>query len=206
MRSVSLLTLLGASLFAFAQTKPQAMSGNQPIEVHIVGDPKGSPWTAPETLLGALGIVGGIGGMLIQRYWQRQDERAARITAERDRLQFHVLESLKWFAGKTQKRSIGISVIEGNIDQFPKLRPTWSALLTNQAVYLLTESHQKDAAHEISNLDRIMMLLLKSGISDEQRLALIDAIMLNREGKGLRLDSKKLETWESKLVAGRALV
>ena len=90
----------------------------------------------------------------------------------------HVLDSLRWFEGKTQRRSIGISVIEGNWARFPDLQGTWTAVLANQAVYLLSESGQDDAWHERANLQRIMRLLCRPEVqlSDDQRDSLMDAI------------------------------
>jgi len=67
---------------------------------------------------------------------------------------------LHWFEGDTQKRSLGIAVIEANWNSAKSLHRTWTAVLTNQALYLLSQSGQGEAVHEIANLKRIMNLLL----------------------------------------------
>jgi hypothetical protein len=96
----------------------------------------------------------------IQRNWQLEREKEAhRYELEKER-QTHLYQALHWFEGKTQSRSIGIAVIEANWDQTKTLHKTWIAILTNQAVYLLLESGQDKAAHEIVNLKRIMNLLI----------------------------------------------
>ncbi len=146
------------------------------IDVRLLGESK-NPWTEPSTIFGLVGTVGGLVGMLVQRLLQLRDEQRKNLQAERERLQFHLFDSLKWFEGRTQKRSIGIAVIEANWKTVEAMRPTWLAVLTNQAVYLLTKtekteemeeskksekSDESDAAHEIANLERIMNLLNKA--------------------------------------------
>ena len=149
----------------------------------------------PGTILGALGVLGGIAGMLLQQYWHRRD-------AERARLQAHFLDSLKWFEGKTQKRSIGTAVVEGNWDRFSDLRPMWIPILTNQAGYLLAESGQEDAFHELENLNRIMRLLLAAphSLTRDQKEGIRAAIDRNAKGEGLKgLNSETLKKWSVQL-------
>jgi len=191
------LACLGNAFSATAQLPALQQGGT--IDVRLLGESK-NPWTEPTTIFGLLGILGGFGGVLIQRYWHRLDERKKAEQAERARLQAHVFDSLKWFEGKTQKRSIGIAVIEGNWDKFPDLQPTWLAILTNQAVYLLAESGQANAAHEQANLQRIIDLLIRTtnALSSPQKGSIRDAIANNRKGKGLQgIDSALLTTWDN---------
>jgi len=188
---------------AFAQD-PVAATAQQPerIDVRLLSDPR-NPWTEPATVIGVLGVLGGIVGVLIQRLWHRRDEQRLAERAERDRLQAHILDSLKWFEGKTQKRSIGIAVIEGNWNRFADVRLTWLAVLTNQAVYLLAKAGQDDAAHERSNLTRIMALISRTdaSVSPEQRASLVEALDKNERGVGLRgLDPDTLHGWRDKFA------
>jgi hypothetical protein len=195
----ALLLLAGLAgsvgLFAQSPTPPQA------IDVRLIGESKNT-WKEPTTIFGLLGVVGGIGGVLLQRYWHRIDERKRFELVERDVLRRHVLDSLKWFEGKTQKRSIGIAVIEGNWETFEDLRPTWLAILTNQAVYLLAKPVKGNTAHERVNLERIMNLLLQesAALRSDQKEYIRDAIYQNRDGKGLReIEKELLEEWDAKL-------
>lgn len=197
--STTLCAVLIAGMFQAASLAQQPAQQAERIDVRLLSDPR-NPWAEPATMIGLLGVVGGILGVMIQRHWHRQDEERAAERAERDRLQAHVLNSLKWFEGKTQKRSIGIAVIEGNWEQFADLQPTWIAVLTNQAVYLLAQSGQADAAHERANLARIMTLLRRRGasVSPEQGVSLVEAIDENRQGAGLRgIASKTLDEWDT---------
>lgn len=98
------------------------------------------PWLT--TLLALIALI-------LQQKWQLARDR-----------QSHLYNSLHWFEGDTQKRSLGIAVIEANWNSAKSLHRTWTAVLTNQALYLLGQSGQKDATHEIANLKRIMNLLL----------------------------------------------
>lgn len=192
-----MLACLGATSEVVAQIQTTPQGGT--IDVRLVEESK-NPWIEPATIFGLLGILGGLGGVLLQQYWHRVDERRKAELADRERLQAHVFDSLKWFEGKTQKRSIGIAVIEGNWDKFPDVQRTWLAVLTNQAVYLLVESGQQDAAHERANLQRIMDLLIRgiTALSAEQNSSIRNAIKENRSGKGLRgIDKNLLDKWDT---------
>jgi hypothetical protein len=204
MRAIAATTLFVAGCLlvcsdASAQVPTQAQAGT--IDVRIVGEPR-NPWTEPSTILGVIGVLGGLGGVLLQQHWHRNDQEKAAARAERERLQAHVFDSLKWFEGRSQKRSIGIAVIEGNWSTFDDMRPTWLAILTNQAVYLLAESDSKDASHERANLDRITRLLVchPATLSADQNSSIGHAIEENRSGKRLRgIETESLDDWKSKL-------
>lgn len=86
--------------------------------------------------------------------WLGYNERKHAVTEQ------HLFEALSWFSGKTQRRNIGISVVEGYWDEIPHLRGILISLLVNQAIYLLRESKQRESEHERNNLCRIMRLLL----------------------------------------------
>ena len=205
--AVLISSVLAGNALAGEQAAPSAQPPER-IDVKLLSDPQ-NPWTEPSTVIGMLGVLGGITGILIQRLWHRRDEQRSAERAVRDRLQAHVLDSLKWFEGKTQKRSIGIAVVEGNWDNFAELRLTWLAVLTNQAVYLLAESGQDDAAHERSNLNRIMTLLSQpeSNVSLDQRKSLVDAIEKNIDGAGLKgIDRTLLNSWRKRFAPGNATV
>jgi len=167
---------------------------------------KRNPWTEPGAILGFLGSLGAIASFLIQRWWHRQAEREAADRAERERkqaaelaererqqeadraerekLKSHVLDSLKWFEGKTQPRSIAIAVVEANWSTFKDLHPTWLAILVNQAIYLLKQSDEADSAHELANLDRIMTLIAdnESELRLEQKISVREAVSANQAG------------------------
>ena len=201
--------LLVLPLAAAAQVLPTVSAASGPIEVLIRNEAK-NVWLEPTTLIAVLGALGGLAAVLVQRYWHRQDDelsrnraaedrrrsderfdnerQVARETAERERFLSHVLESLRWFEGKTQRRSIGISVVEGNWSRFPELQSTWIAVLANQAVYLLAKSSEDDAQHEVANLYRIMGLLsrVEVAFSQVQRESLSAALQKNAKGQGLR--------------------
>jgi hypothetical protein len=102
------------------------------------------------------------------RYWAKRDrdadarerEQAAK-DAERARHRDILYESLKWFEGGTQKRSIGIAVVNTSWPMFEEFRPLWVEVFANQAIYLLTVSDQKDKPHEHDNLRRIMEVVIR---------------------------------------------
>jgi hypothetical protein len=87
----------------------------------------------------------------------RHEEYAQR---SQERLEANVYRALDHFAGKTQVRSIGIAVVEGSWTQVPEMHPVLVPMLANQVIYLLSESGQDDAAHEVDNLRRLVDLLV----------------------------------------------
>lgn len=94
-------------------------------------------------------------------------ESRARRRADVDR-QF--LEAFDLLTGGTQRRSAGISLLEGLLGKKDNFR--WKAAMVNarwrlptirvlesQAIYLVEESDQGDRSDEVVNLDRIIALL-----------------------------------------------
>ncbi len=127
-----------------------------------------------------------------------------------------LLESLRWFEGGTQKRNIGIALVESEWDKHPEFQDQWTSILVNQGIYLLTrektkEETQEDAFHEEANLYRIMNLLIdkaqkNSIITDSQRKSLTTAIQENHLMQQdsqcnlkLKIDSEILKEWAKKL-------
>ncbi|MDR7255111.1 hypothetical protein J2X46_004113 [Nocardioides sp. BE266] len=89
------------------------------------------------------------------------DRKAAAAERGEQRYEDIVLKSLEYFTGGTQRRSVGVAVVEGAWNNAPNLRPIFVSLLASQAIYLLDESKQEDAAHEQQNLSQIMDLLVR---------------------------------------------
>lgn len=116
---------------------------------------------------------------------------------------FHTLD---WLSGGTQKRNLGISSIEAYWGE-RKYKDLSLSLLSNTAIYLLLESDQKDSAHEINNLYRIMNLLLgEAAIKGKHRFLYtslqeaVDQARVNEGRKhGLIVPVQKLEAWEQRL-------
>ena len=78
-----------------------------------------------------------------------------------------LIESLHWFEGRTQKRSIGIAIVESGWDvkKNKEFQSKWTSVLTNQAIYLLTkeekeEKKEEEPFHEEQNLYRIINILI----------------------------------------------
>jgi hypothetical protein len=148
-----------------------------------------------------------------QEKWTREraESQAARDRelakeASRDRLRDILYESLRWFEKGTQRRSIGISIVEASWDLFPEFRTVWLAVFANQAVYLLAVSKQKEKAHEVANLVRIMQLVVrhKSSVDPVAFQALRDALRDRIEGritKGLSMDGNVLKEWRDALTS-----
>ena len=98
-----------------------------------------------------------------QDFKQRETERKEDFEIEQRRQrEDSVLQALQYFGGRTQVRSVGVSVIDGLWDETPEFRSIFVPLLINQAIYLLEESKQESAKHELFNLRRIMDLLIRA--------------------------------------------
>lgn len=155
-------------------------------------------WSNPLVLAPILiGLLSAAAGLGLAFY----TERSTRSLQQKERMESHLLDSLKWFEGGTQKRSIGISVVEANWATYKLLRPTWLAVLVNQAVYLLAETKETRSQHEIENCKRIRRLLSreKPQLSEGQKRA-IGTALTEREadrGGGVKLPEDELTEWKT---------
>jgi hypothetical protein len=154
--------------------------------------------------------------LLVQRRWHQRDQDRLRSqmleerehqrqAAERGQYLGHVLSSMEFLEGGTQKRSVALAVIEANWNRFPDLQDMWISALTNQAVYLLCESNRGNAAHELANFHRIIRLLQRGDdrITGTGRTALKEALRANIDGKGLRgIREDDALRWISRLGLG----
>ena len=145
------------------------------------------------TIVGAL--VGFIGGLVAARVAQQQ---------KADELFFKALDFL---GGGSQKRNLGIAAIELYWSN-KRHRAISVSLLVGSALYLLLQSEQEDATHELHNLDRIMTRLLqpdaRAYTSRRQYERLLAGVRAAREPKrsaGLHVDNEQLEAWEQSIAA-----
>jgi hypothetical protein len=127
---------------------------------------------------------------LVQGFLER---RAAR---EEDRLG----KTLDYFDGGSQRRSIGISLIEGIWLNKPRYRDIIVPLISNQVVYLLLSSESHDA-HNERNLVRLVMILTKIQNFREKYHDrwgdVSDAIYRKYQGepKGIPISGPTLQQW-----------
>jgi hypothetical protein len=171
------------------------------------------------TTLGAIiAAISGAIGFFLTRYWNRRDQRQEREwrlreqeaqarevqraaqEAARSRFREVLFESLRWFEGKTQKRSIGTSIVEASWKDYPEFHQIWRGVLVNQAVYLLTGSEQGDSATEIANLRRIMTLLVReaSALDPVSRASLRSTLehrLRETPDRGLAIEHSELARW-----------
>jgi hypothetical protein len=112
-------------------------------------------------ILGTIGaVLAGLGcivGFMLTRYWSNKD----RAHEDRAKMRDVLYESLRWFEGGTQDRSIGIAVVNASWASFENFRPIWIEVFSNQAIYLLASSKQGTNAHEHHNLMRLINLLVR---------------------------------------------
>src|SRR5260370_28740770 len=117
-------------------------------------------WGCPAWLVPAIAVLVGAGGGWRAGYFTKRLElregQAAQMANE-------VVQSLKWFEGGSQIKSIGIAYIETRFSDkhYKQFYTVWSSVLANQAIYLLTGSDQRTSFHEQDNLERILNLLLQ---------------------------------------------
>jgi hypothetical protein len=148
------------------------------------------PISAPiATVIGAL--IGLIGGFVVAEINRRQ---------KADELFFKALDFLQ---GGSQKRNLGLSAIELYWRR-KRHRPLCVSLLAGSAVYLLRESKQDDASHELYNLDRIMDFLtikppISAGRLGYQRVLQALQEKINGSPGGLDVGVDKLKKWEAAL-------
>ncbi len=118
-----------------------------------------------------------------------------------------VLKSLEYFTGHSQRRNVGIAVVEGAWNEASHLRPVFVPLLVNQAVYLLEESGRGEARHELENLERIMSLVIDSVRQNDLPVATYEPLVRSIErrrartqpGPGVSVERSKLSLWQKAL-------
>lgn len=167
-----------------------------PNRLHVVLDENARPLYKDWTLIG---LIAGWVLALSQYVMNRADKRA-------EQTRQYLLDSLRWFSGESQPRSIGIAVIEASWESNAEMRPYWTRVLAVQAIHLLARSKDSDSRVEEANLDRIMTLLTRTDAvlssRDRERLC---RLLLQRGG-GARVSSggidltnllEPLKTWTS---------
>jgi hypothetical protein len=102
-------------------------------------------------LLGFVAAAGGWIVAVITLVFGYLERRSAR---EEERL----AKTMDYFDGGSQRRSIGISMIEGVWVKNPRYHSVLVPLIANQIVYLLLSTDSHDA-HNERNLTRLVMLL-----------------------------------------------
>ncbi|VVB97551.1 Uncharacterised protein [uncultured archaeon] len=144
------------------------------------------------TLIVALGGWGLAAFIAWLNYRQKSDE-----------IFYHALD---WLSGKSQRRNLGIAAIEAYWEN-NRFRDMSISLLINSAIYLILESHQEDAEHELNNLSRMMNLVLNvKQVSKRHRFhynSLYDALKKaksrEKQEKGLVIPGEKLDEWSRRL-------
>jgi len=149
---------------------------------------------AAATILAAL--IGFVGGLIVAAYTFRQ---------KADEL---FLAGLQYLEGGSQKRNLGIAAMELSWSS-RRHRRVIVPLLVGVASYLLLESGQKDAAHELENLRRVMKLLTgregRRRLGDEGKAALLDALKRKKKHPetepGLWVTAQQLDDWIKRVEA-----
>jgi hypothetical protein len=154
---------------------------------------EGNPWLQPTILIAI--VLAGIGWTLALYQY---------IGTRRQRVWELLLESLRWFEGGTQRRSIGIALVESKWDHHKEFRSRWASILINQAIYLLTRDKDRHAIHERANLYKIMALLIdrvgrEGYVGDLERQLLCETLQTYdpNSGHGLvDLNPNQLARWK----------
>ena len=154
---------------------------------------KEDPWLQPPIVLAfVIAVAGWV--IAIFQFFGNRGQRTWEL----------LLESLRWFEGGTQPRSIGIALVESKWAFHPEFRGRWASILVNQAIYLLTRKNDRDAIHERANLYRIMDLLInkvdQSGLIGKIEHQLLSESLSKYDPKSDRglidLDHKIFESWK----------
>ena len=212
-----LLIIFGVSLLTVgAEPQPDNSMILQRLDELDASVKKQSSWISPSSVVP---LIAAFGGWIVAFYslWgtrktQEKVNQLSRTAQEIENEKQHLFDALSWFEGGTQKRSIGISIIEANWDKHNEMKPVWSSLLITQAIHILLNSGERNSETEQNNIERIMSLLQKqkfdSPIANEQRISLRNALekasLINETGeeieknknkKGVFLEEKKVKSW-----------
>lgn len=139
-----------------------------------------APFWTGATIVGLVAVLSAaLSGFLVARFTARWNADASKAA----RLEEHVFNSLQWLSGGTQKRSIGIAVIDANWTTLPNLHETWTSVLVAQAVYLLAQKgRKKTTQHELTNANSILRILQKKDVRlDNNRVTELERALKARE-------------------------
>jgi hypothetical protein len=130
------------------------------------------------------------------------------LERKRSKRDSYLFQAFQYFDGGTQRRNIGVAIIEGLWQEAPHLQGLFVPLLVNQAIYLLLGSEQSEAPNEQDNLRRIMGLVTtpagpSKGFAGHYR-ELLRAIKDKKAGPtraGVNVDGKNLDEWAERLTS-----
>ena len=154
-----------------------------------------------------IGLGGVLVGALLAGGVSLYQARVAANERRETRREQNLMAAFQYFDGKTQRRSVGLSIIEAGWRQTPKLLPMFVPLLAYQAIHLIAVSGGgEDAALEHKNLDRIVDLLalasVESGTAGDFS-AVQEALAKKKRGeyqKGLPLDGPRIDAYCAQLT------
>lgn len=145
---------------------------------------------ATGTIIAAL--IGFIGGLIVAAYTFRQKSEELFLTG------------LQFLEGGSQKRNLGIAAMELSWTN-KRYRRVITSIFVGVASYLLLESKQKDAAHELKNLYRVMKILTSPkgrrnlNNDHESQETLITALKSKKKypmkDPGLWIPPEKIDNW-----------
>ncbi len=144
-------------------------------------------------------IAGGGWVVAILTVWIGYRERTK--AREEERLQ----ETLQYFTGGTQKRSVGVALVEGVWRHKRQYLDVVVPVIANQIVYLLITTDSEDEAHEERNLFRLYNVFVEiPGLKARYHHYLCDVLdaigrKLEGEKRGLNMTPQTLKMWEKKL-------
>jgi len=127
-----------------------------------------------------------------ERRVQREDELLA--------------QTLSYFDGGTQRRSIGLALVEGIWLRKKRQLDVVVPVLVNQMIYLLLSSDANDAVHEERNAIRLLFLLERTipltSDPGQHRPEILDALLRRygeKSDRGVGLPKVTLKIWFERL-------
>ena len=170
----------------------------------------------------AAALLAALGGWLTTLYVFRRSQVAQREALDRqagERIEDNLFTALKLFGGGSQNRSLGLALMTAYWHtDLPAIQRAWKNVLVSQAIFLLTQSEERDNLLELENL-RVIMNRLKERtreLSDGQRENLtgaLDRAERAPRGKvtkehpegvplGVTIDPRYLTAWRALLATG----
>lgn len=127
-------------------------------------------------------MVVALGGWFTTLYVFKRSQIAQREALDRqagERIENNLFDALKLFGGGSQNRSLGLALVTAYRDtNLPAIQRAWKNVLVAQAIYLLTQSEERNNLLELENL-RVIMSRLKErlrDLSEGQRANLVKAL------------------------------
>lgn len=119
-------------------------------------------------------------------WWLNRGADARRAAAEREA---QTLKALEFLTGGTQRRSAGLGLLEGLLNETDRglVRQVFLPVIRNQLIYLAVSTDSRNKTHEHENFVRLINLWKRFKPTSEEMKPLAVALSMRSGDRGLEM-------------------